>query len=399
MRTIFFVLALLGARTGIAQNRCETAVYEAAQRTTSGESAAASGAAPSEGATAPTATAPSTVIKIPVVVHVVYKDAGQNIFDAQIISQIEALNKDFRRTNADAVNTPERFRSVAADAQFEFYLATADPRGRPTTGIIRRQTSITYFMSNDRVKASAQGGSDAWDTQSYLNIWVCNLISGLGYSSIPGTDAAKDGIVMNPLAFGTTGASGQFIPGRIATHEVGHWLGLKHIWGDAKCGDDGIGDTPQQASATKNCPSGIQQSCNNGEAGDMYMNFMDYTSDACMNLFTEGQKTKMRSLFATGGARAAMLQSKGLLAPWAQPDVAGDGGTPVSVYPNPAMNEITVVLSKEWLGKTIYLFAANGGLVQRITVAHVPQKVDVASLKPGLYFFKTDRASYKFIKL
>lgn len=252
------------------------------------------------------------VITIPVVVHVVYNTTTQNISDAQIQSQINVLNQDFRKLNADAANTPSTFSSLVADCEINFCLANRDPNGNPTTGIIRRQTSVTSFAADDKVKFTSQGGSDAWPTSQYLNIWVCNLGNGLlGYAQFPGGAAATDGVVINFTAFGTMGtAQAPFNKGRTATHEVGHWLNLRHIWGDATCGNDQVNDTPVHRTSNSGCPS-HPKSNTCGTSAEMFMNYMDYTDDACMYMFTEGQKARMRALFVTGGARASLSNSLG----------------------------------------------------------------------------------------
>ncbi|HEX2628226.1 MAG TPA: zinc metalloprotease, partial [Chitinophagaceae bacterium] len=236
------------------------------------------------------------VIRIPVVVHILYHQQNENISDAQVNKQIEILNECFRRLNADTSNTPTRFAGVAADCEIEFQLAVSDPRRRNTTGIIRKYTPISLWQADDKVKSNAEMGDDAWDTKSYLNIWVCNLDRVAGYSTMPGGPADKDGVVISFGAFGL-GFIGGMDKGRTTVHEVGHWLNLKHLWGDEYCGDDGISDTPKQAGYNAGCPSGVQITCDNGAKGDMYMNYMDYTNDECMNLFTLGQKARMRSLF------------------------------------------------------------------------------------------------------
>lgn len=261
-----------------------------------------------------------TVVTIPVVVHVVWNTTAQNISDAQIQSQLTVLNNDFRRLNADASNTPPAFQGIAADAEINFCLAQQDAAGNPTTGIVRRQTTVTSFSDNDAVKFTAQGGSNAWDASKYLNIWVCNLGGGLlGYAQFPGGPANTDGVVCTYTAFGTMGsAQAPFNLGRTATHEVGHWLNLFHIWGDdgTSCsGSDQCADTPNQADEHYNCPTFPQVSCSNGPNGDMFMNYMDYTDDGCMNLFTAGQKTRMQALFASGGARFSLTTSSGCNAP------------------------------------------------------------------------------------
>ncbi|MGZ8545387.1 MAG: M43 family zinc metalloprotease, partial [Flavisolibacter sp.] len=209
----------------------------------------------------------SNVIRIPVVVHILYKSALENISDEQVRSQIEVLNRDFRRRNADTVNTPLRFKAFAADVPIEFFLATADPYGRSTNGIVRKQTSTAQWKVDDKIKYSAYGGDDAWDSRSYLNIWVGNLGGTQGYSSMPGGAPEKDGIAIHFTAFGTINSSAPHHLGRTAVHETGHWLGLKHIWGDTYCGDDMVDDTPKQGNFTTGCPTGFRTSCNNNATG------------------------------------------------------------------------------------------------------------------------------------
>jgi hypothetical protein len=257
------------------------------------------------------------VITIPVVVHVVYNTAAENISDAQILSQIAILNEDFRRTNSDADNVW----SQAADSEFEFCLATRDPNGNATTGITRTSTSRTSFSSNNAVKFNSNGGKDAWPAADYLNIWVCDLNGLLGYAQFPGGSASTDGIVCDYAAFGNVGAAASpFDLGRTATHEIGHWLNLRHIWGDGGCSvDDFVSDTPVSDAANTGCATG-HVSCS---TVDMVQNYMDYSDDACMNLFTQGQKDRMRVLFEPGGARAGLLNSLACQAP--APPSCNDG--------------------------------------------------------------------------
>ncbi len=189
------------------------------------------------------------VIRVPVVVHVLYNAPESNISDEQIKSQLNAMNRDFGRQNGDTINTPQRFKSVAADVQIEFVLATADPKGRATNGIVRKQTAVAEWNMDDKIKFSASGGDDAWDSRYYLNIWVGKLRSLLGYSSAPGGPAEKDGLVISAAAFGTQNVSPPYNMGRTVVHEAGHWMGLKHIWGDTYCGDDLVGDTPNKGDS------------------------------------------------------------------------------------------------------------------------------------------------------
>lgn len=261
-----------------------------------------------------------TVVTIPVVVHVVWRTTVQNISDAQIQSQLTVLNDDFRKLNADASLVPAAFQSLAADCEVNFCLAQQDPSGAATTGIERRQTTVTSFGTNDNMKFYSSGGLDAWDASKYLNLWVCNLSGGvLGYAQFPGGPANTDGVVCTYTAFGTTGtATAPFNKGRTATHEVGHWLNLYHIWGDdgtACTGSDNCADTPNQADENYGCPTFPQVSCSNGPNGDMFMNYMDYTDDACMYMFTTGQKNRAQAVLATGGSRASLASSPGCQAP------------------------------------------------------------------------------------
>ena len=255
----------------------------------------------------------SSVITIPVVVHVVYYNSNENISDQQIFSQIDIINEDFRRLNADTINTPSAFQSVAADTEIEFCLASEDPSGNTTTGITRTTTSQSSFSTNDGVKYSSSGGIDAWNTSEYLNIWVCDLSGGLlGYAQFPGGAASSDGVVCDYAYFGNMGtATSPYDQGRTLTHEIGHWLNLRHIWGDSNCGNDFCGDTPEHSGSNYGCPNFPSTSnCNgNGTAGDMFMNYMDYTDDGCMNIFTNDQKTRM--IAAINNFRSGLLTSNG----------------------------------------------------------------------------------------
>ena len=252
----------------------------------------------------PEQRAVSGVVTIPVVVHVIYNTTSENISDAQVLSQINVLNKDFRRQNSDANN----IWSQAQDSEIEFCMATIDPNGNATTGITRTSTSTTAFGTNDQMKYTSSGGKDAWNTSKYMNIWVCDISGGiLGYAQFPGGSAATDGVVIDYQYFGTMGtATSPFDLGRTATHEVGHWLNLRHIWGDGGCSvDDFVSDTPSSDAPNYGCAIG-HVSCS---TTDMVQNYMDYSDDACMNLFTAGQNVRMRALFDTGGARASLLTS------------------------------------------------------------------------------------------
>ena len=248
------------------------------------------------------------VIEIPVIVNVLYKTNGQNISLAQIQSQITVLNADFAALNTDYNNTPAAFQSVrSGNIGVRFVIDNT------TTDIIRKKTNKTSWQLNDGMKKSSQGGINPTSPTTKLNIWVCNLTGGyLGYAQFPGGPSATDGVVIDDNAMGTTGtAAAPFNKGRTATHEVGHWMNLYHIWGDdgtACTGSDLAADTPNQGNENYGCPSFPQVSCSNGPNGDMFMNYMDYTDDACMFMFTGDQKTRMLAVFAVGGPRNSFAQ-------------------------------------------------------------------------------------------
>ncbi|WP_418510494.1 GEVED domain-containing protein [Corallibacter sp.] len=257
-----------------------------------------------------------SIITLPVVVHVLYRNSTENISVAQIQSQIDVLNEDFGRTNADADNTW----SQAADTEIQFCLATVDPNGNTTTGITRKSTTRQDWGTSDDMKKTSQGGVDPWDTSQYLNMWIVPKMTDsgrtiLGYAQFPGGSASTDGVVMAYNYFGRTGAvSAPFDLGRTTTHEVGHFLNLRHIWGDGPCGyDDFVSDTPASDAANYGCATG-HTSCS---STDMVQNYMDYSDDSCMNLFTLGQKNRMRAVLEAGGARRSLALS----------DKCGGGGT------------------------------------------------------------------------
>lgn len=266
------------------------------------------------------ANAFTDVTKIPVVVHIVWNTPEQNISDDQIQSQIKVLNRDFRTKNSDVSQVPAPWKDLVTDPLIEFHLATQDPNGRPTNGITRTKTNVSSFSTDNSVKSKAKGGADPWPNDTYLNLWVCQISGGiLGYAQFPGGPANTDGVVIAYTAFGTTGtAKSPFDLGRTATHEIGHWLNLKHIWGDDqylpnKCsGSDEVDDTPNQATPNFGADETYPHiSCDNSPHGDMFMNYMDYTDDKVMVMFTREQVDRMHACLT--GPRDSFLKQPALV--------------------------------------------------------------------------------------
>ena len=341
-------------------------------------------------------TAANEVITIPVVIHILYNNASQNISDQQVLSQLLSLNNDYRKLNTDVASVPAAFASLVADSRITFCLAKTDPTGKVTTGIIRKYTAEQSWLADDGMKYSAQGGDNAWDSKKYLNIWVCNLFGrSLGYSSLPGSQADRDGVVIQFDAFGTIGTlSAPFNKGRTLTHETGHWLGLKHLWGDANCGDDGIGDTPPQQNFNNGCPSFPHRTaCSINGNGDMFMNFMDFTDDACMHMFSQGQTQKMRSLFAIGGARNSFLNSSACdnnsVQRGATPAAASTTET-IALFPNPSIQFVYLESKNagDLIGQTVKICNVYGAVVISRLIADQKTTIAIAQLHPGVYFLK-----------
>jgi hypothetical protein len=238
--------------------------------------------------------------EIPVVVHILYRAEADDLSDEQVATQIAVLNEDYAAANEDLKNVPPVFTDRVGNPGLRFALATVDPTGAATSGITRRKITTAAFGVDDRMKAESTGGTDPWDATRYLNIWVCRLSGGvLGYAQFPGGPAETDGIVVTHTAFGTTGtAAAPFDLGRTATHEIGHYLNLFHIWGDdgTGCGGtDEVDDTPNAAGPNFGVPTFPHVTCSNGPHGDLFYDFMDYTDDRGMVMFTAGQAARMEA--------------------------------------------------------------------------------------------------------
>ncbi len=406
-RTIFCILAIISCTTLFAQTRpvCETTTYiqqlEQAypgylqQLNSIDNQVDAIINAQSE----TRISDDTTVYYIPVVFHVVYSNLTENVSDAQLLSQLDVLNEDYRRLNVDRSETPDDFEDVAADTYIQFVIASVDPDGNPTNGITRTETNILQWNlfaspldSNyaENIKFTSKGGHDVWDRNCYLNIWVGDLGSSiLGYAQPPGGPILKDGVVIGYKWIGRGGTSiYPYNKGRTTTHEVGHWLGLKHIWGDdfSGCGgSDLIADTPNQSSENYGCPSFPKtDACSPSAPGVMFMNYMDYTDDACMNMFTQGQANKMRTIMET--SRDEILECAPTV------NIPGPGNPEpfgLSVYPNPATDAVVLRLNGlhsntlmvdvvNTLGQKMY-----AGTIARMETTHL---IQVQNLPAGIYF-------------
>lgn len=410
-----------------------------------------------------------TVYYVPVVIHVIYNTEAQNLSDELLLGQLQSLNDDFRRRNQDASDTRDVFVDVAGDAEIEFYLAQTDPDGNQTSGITRTETSVESFsgidiaalteafaecgisiidiiagveltdeqlecltealaggggFDMDAMKFAANGGVDAWDTDRYLNIWVCNLAVDIGMGPVPfllgfayppmeapnwpdGTVPPNadevDGVVVhyqsvgpnNPEAGALTGLADR---GRTMTHEVGHYLGLRHIWGDGDCTmDDGIEDTP--AAGSNSQPEGEvvplcsemhdKDSCLDDNMPDMIENYMDYSVESCQNMFSNGQIAIMRAMLE--GPRSTMISSN--------TNVIADL---IQVSPNPADTWIEITSKEEYQLEKIRILDLKGRLIQQMQGGI--NRIDISGLENGLHLIhvitKDGAEGYqKFIKM
>ncbi|NMH28205.1 T9SS type A sorting domain-containing protein [Flavobacterium silvaticum] len=327
---------------------------------------------------------PAVVVTVPVVVHILYKTSAQNISDAQIASQMTVLNNDYRKLNADfATVVPAVWQPLGADMEINFVMASVDPNGNATTGITRKNITATDYVFEDDYYTTT--GEPAWDPDEYLNIWVGNFsdTSLLGFAYPPAAAGYPfDGLCIDFNNFGTIGtsATAPFNKGRTATHEIGHYFGLEHPWGDdgSACGtvanSDGVADTPQVGGPTYFCPDfpDYDQACSLTGNGSMFMNYMDYVNDACMAFFTNGQKLLTNAAIA--GPRASVLGTPDLHA-----------AAQIKVYPNPVSDEFSVISSNQQLTK-VELFNIAGQLVLTQALNGTEAKVDMHGFEAGIYF-------------
>ncbi|MBL7935732.1 MAG: T9SS type A sorting domain-containing protein [Bacteroidia bacterium] len=333
----------------------------------------------------------ANVLTIPVVVHVVWNTITDSISVAQVASQIAVLNTDYMRLNADTSNTPSAFLPISANPKIQFCLAQTDPQGNPTNGITYKKTAKTSFaiVSGDTsIWHTVKGGYDGWDPSNYLNIWVADFgpLGGAGFW--PGAVFAghRQGVIVNHTFFGTTGSAiAPYNLGRTATHEIGHFLDLHHLWGDggnnSSCtATDFCGDTPTQVAASQNCPTFPKtDACTNSAPGLNFMNFMDYPQDACRNMFTVDQVARMRACLE-GGPRSSLLTSTVCsIASGVNEKLKTNT---ISIFPNPASHTIHVANISEL--SNIKLYDALGKIALELK-AEQDLSIDVSSLAKGIY--------------
>jgi hypothetical protein len=343
------------------------------------------------------------ILTIPVVVHVVYSSSSMNLSDDQIISQINILNEDYRGQNVDISGVPTIWSNRVADCEIEFALATCDPNGYWTSGITRTETSVTNWNGSDDVKVTSAGGHDPWPASDYLNIWVCNIGSSLlGYAYQPGINPLLDGVVIGYRYFGLDSQAGNYDLGRTATHEIGHYLNLDHLWGpfgdNLNCtADDAVSDTPKQMEPNFGCSATYpHESCGGGSNSDMFNNYMDYGNDECLFFFTNGQKDRMRA--ALNGPRQSLQTSDALN----QCPVGIEEQLPeasIIVYPNPT-NGTTSIQCDRWdnLQCEIRIIDLSGRVVFSQTdmlLGHAAVQLDLNELSKGTYVLEvsTDKGT------
>jgi hypothetical protein len=317
---------------------------------------------------------------VTLVFHVVYKTSTQNIHDSLIHNQIDILNTDYAGDNADSVGVPNVFKPFRGAPNIYFRLANRDPQGNPTTGINRYETTKSSFTVNtDAVKFASQGGADSWDTENYVNVWICRLSGGiLGYALLPTSHGDNDdGVVLNYQFVGKNNTS-QYNRGRTAVHEFGHYFGLQHVWGSfGGCtDDDGFNDTPIQAESNFGKPTTIPESCG---TQDMYVNYMDYCDDEVLLMFTEDQSDYMRAVLST--TRKSLLTSTGY---WGI-NVEENNELVTSIYPNPVKDFVNIQFKSSGQ-KNIKLYNSLGKVVLVKDTKEKNIQISTSDLSKGVYW-------------
>jgi hypothetical protein len=330
---------------------------------------------------------PFPTLTVPIVVHVLYRTEQQNISMEQIHSQIEVLNRDFAGLNPDLEKVPEPFRRLAGITKLQFALADQDPDGNFTNGVTRTKTTVQNIGSQAVYHRPERGGVAPWPQPHYLNVWVCELEgNALGFAILPGAQMSeRDGIVMSPTAFGTTGfVNAPYDRGRTFVHEVGHYFGLRHLWGsdDSSCNStDYVSDTPAQLKENFGCNNFPSFSCSNEEFGDMFMNYMDYGNDTCMLFFTQQQVALMHLVLMKN--RKTLFHSQG---------VTGVASTQskkqLHIYPNPAQSSVYIEQLAEPIG-WLEILDIHGVAVHRSYHDQTRTQLSLEGLASGWYYVRT----------
>ena len=344
-------------------------------------------------------------ITIPIVVHVVYNTAEENISDEQVQSQIDVMNEDFTASNSDYNNYDAGYRVVKGDLNIQYCL----------TQVIHKQTKHNNFPLNDAMKFTKRGGSDAVDPMHKLNIWVCDIgDSYLGYAYLPGTISAnRFGVVCHYKAFGRGSQYNlysEYNLGRTVTHEIGHCFSLEHIWGDAVCGDDFVDDTPLQNAPNFGCPGEGHLSTCTGTPLEMWMNYMDYTYDKCMYFFSDGQSARADYFLANDGQLNSIINSgctvpvttakEFITSASSKNNISKINAKQFSIYPTITSGQFVLSIDNKKAGNAeIFIFNETGALVMKqhvfIAEGNAVNNLNAGKLPNGAYILQLNQAGVK----
>lgn len=356
-------------------------------------------------------------VTIPVVFHIILTSAQQTQIGGttgiiqRLQSQLNVLNEDFEKRNTDTNLIPTAFKPLAANTQIQYGLAHRKPDGTSTPGYqIITTTTNTFVFPAINAKTTSQGGADAWDPNRYLNIWVLNLGGALLGFTVPrslvgmGYSFQELGVVLNFGAFGKRSSQLQYFlsgydRGRTLTHEVGHYFELEHTWGDdnGQCPatggiDDGIADTPPQASESTGNPVYPKlDACSPNSPGVMFMNYMDYSNDASLYMFTTGQSNRMNSMLVPTGSQDHELTTHPELLDWPTTVNGVNAERSIEIYPNPSNGIFTITTSSSAALKQIDVLNIVGSNVYSISTNNagfLNYNVDLTGMSKGVYMVR-----------